>query len=171
MAGLVFLADFLSWTAQEAVEAYIFRSDLQHTLNLEPVGSSGDTILHSEKLSMVSPELGYHVLDRDPTQVDVEAFFRRLPPGLGGTRVDRPGDHDRRLDAVPRTDRRSLRCGAASGLPIPHPARGEQGDPLGRGPGTQASGSRRPQIAAGPSQLEGGQACRSAQEADQAEGG
>ena len=54
MAGLVFLADFLSWTAQEAVEAYIFRSDLQHTLNLEPVGSSGDTILHSEKLSMVS---------------------------------------------------------------------------------------------------------------------
>ena len=28
-----------------------------------------------------------------------------------------------------------------------------------------------PQIAAGPSQLKGGQACRSAQEADQAEGG
>ena len=31
--------------------------------------------------------------------------------------------------------------------------------------------SLRPQIAAGPSQLKGGQACRWAQEADQAEGG
>ena len=71
----------------------------------------------------------------------------------------------------PEPYRRSLRCGAASGLPIPHPARGEQGDPLGRGPGTQASGSRCPQIAAGPSQLKGGQACRWVQEADQAEGG
>ena len=36
MAGLVFLADFFGWTAQEAVEAYIFRSDVQYALNLEP---------------------------------------------------------------------------------------------------------------------------------------
>ncbi len=36
MAGLVFLADFFSWTADEAVEAYIFRSDVQYALNLEP---------------------------------------------------------------------------------------------------------------------------------------
>jgi hypothetical protein len=36
MAGLVFLADFFDWTAQEAVEAYIFRSDVQYALNLEP---------------------------------------------------------------------------------------------------------------------------------------
>ena len=36
MAGLVFLADFFDWTAQEAVEAYIFRSDIQYALNLEP---------------------------------------------------------------------------------------------------------------------------------------
>ena len=48
-----------------------------------------------------------------------------------------------------RPNRRSLRCGAASGLPIPHPARGEQGDPLGRGPGTQASGSRHPKLPRG----------------------
>src|SRR3954468_9318954 len=36
MAGLVFLADFFGWTAQEAIEAYIFRSDVQYALNLEP---------------------------------------------------------------------------------------------------------------------------------------
>jgi hypothetical protein len=36
MAGLVFLADFFGWTVEEAVEAYIFRSDVQYALNLEP---------------------------------------------------------------------------------------------------------------------------------------
>jgi len=36
MAGLVFLADFFGWTAQEAIEAYIFRSDVQYALNIEP---------------------------------------------------------------------------------------------------------------------------------------
>ena len=36
MAGLVFLADFFGWTAQEAIEVYIFRSDVQYALNLEP---------------------------------------------------------------------------------------------------------------------------------------
>lgn len=35
MAGLVFLTDFFDWTADEAVEAYIFRSDVQYALNLE----------------------------------------------------------------------------------------------------------------------------------------
>src|SRR5574342_27394 len=30
------LADFFGWTAQEAAEAYIFRSDVQYALNLEP---------------------------------------------------------------------------------------------------------------------------------------
>ncbi|MBA3583771.1 MAG: transposase [Gemmatimonadetes bacterium] len=36
MAGLVFLADFFGWTAHDAIEAYIFRSDVQYALNLEP---------------------------------------------------------------------------------------------------------------------------------------
>ena len=36
MAGLVFLADFFGWNAQEAIEAYIFRSDVQYAFNLEP---------------------------------------------------------------------------------------------------------------------------------------
>jgi len=36
MAGLVFLADFFGWTSQEAAETYIFRSDVQYALNLQP---------------------------------------------------------------------------------------------------------------------------------------
>ncbi len=36
MAGLVFLADFHGWTAQQAAEAYMFHTDLQYALNLEP---------------------------------------------------------------------------------------------------------------------------------------
>src|SRR4051812_31960951 len=36
MAGLVFLADFFGWNAQEAIEAYVFRSDVQYALNREP---------------------------------------------------------------------------------------------------------------------------------------
>jgi len=36
MAGLVFLADFHNWNAEQAVEVYIFRTDVQYALNLEP---------------------------------------------------------------------------------------------------------------------------------------
>ena len=36
IAGLVFLADFFDWTPQNAIEAYVFRSDVQYALNLEP---------------------------------------------------------------------------------------------------------------------------------------
>jgi hypothetical protein len=36
MAGLVFLADFHGWTSQQAAEAYMFHTDLQYALNLEP---------------------------------------------------------------------------------------------------------------------------------------
>src|ERR1700758_3198143 len=51
MAGLVFLADFFDWTAPEAVEAYIFRSDVQYALNLEPgVEVSARTIERYQKL-------------------------------------------------------------------------------------------------------------------------
>jgi hypothetical protein len=51
MAGLVFLADFFDWTAQEAAEAYIFRSDVQYALNLEPgVTVSSRTVERYQKL-------------------------------------------------------------------------------------------------------------------------
>ena len=51
MAGLVFLTDFFNWTAIEAVEAYIFRSDVQYALNLEPGAEvSARTIERYQKL-------------------------------------------------------------------------------------------------------------------------
>ena len=51
MAGLVFLADFFGWTAQEAAEVYIFRSDVQYALNLEPgVAVSARTVERYQKL-------------------------------------------------------------------------------------------------------------------------
>src|SRR3954451_17587240 len=51
MAGLVFLADFFGWNAQEAIEAYIFRSDVQYALNLEPgVAVSARTVERYQKL-------------------------------------------------------------------------------------------------------------------------
>jgi hypothetical protein len=54
MAGLVFLTDFFGWTAQEAAEAYIFRSDVQYALNLEPgVEVSSRTIERYQKLFRV----------------------------------------------------------------------------------------------------------------------
>jgi hypothetical protein len=51
MAGLVFLADFFGWNAQEAVEAYIFRSDVQYALNREPGADvSARTVERDQKL-------------------------------------------------------------------------------------------------------------------------
>jgi hypothetical protein len=51
MAGLVFMADFFDWTADQAVEAYIFRSDVQYALNLEPgVAVSSRTVERYQKL-------------------------------------------------------------------------------------------------------------------------
>ena len=51
MAGLVFVTDFFGWTAQEAAEAYIFRSDVQYALNLEPgVAVSARSVERYQKL-------------------------------------------------------------------------------------------------------------------------
>jgi hypothetical protein len=36
MAGLVFLTDFFHWTVDEAVTAYLFHTDVQYALNIEP---------------------------------------------------------------------------------------------------------------------------------------
>ncbi len=51
MAGLVFLADFHGWTAQQAAEAYMFRTDVQYALNLEPGAEvSSRTVERYQKL-------------------------------------------------------------------------------------------------------------------------
>jgi hypothetical protein len=51
MAGLIFLADFHNWTAAQAAEIYIFRTDVQYALNLEPgVEVSTRTVERYQKL-------------------------------------------------------------------------------------------------------------------------
>ena len=65
--------------------------------------------------------LAYQVLDHDPTHRDIEAFFRRFQQALEARGLEPPWDHDRRLVAVPRADRRGLRRRAASDLRVPRP--------------------------------------------------
>ena len=51
MAGLVFLTDFFGWSVPQALEAYLFRADVQYALNLEPgVEVSTRTIERYQKL-------------------------------------------------------------------------------------------------------------------------
>ncbi len=51
MAGLVFLADFKGWTVGEACEAYMFHTDVQYALNMEPgVEVSTRTVERYQKL-------------------------------------------------------------------------------------------------------------------------
>ena len=51
MTGLVFVTDFSGWTAQEAAEAYIFRSDVPYALNWEPdVAVSARSVDRYQKL-------------------------------------------------------------------------------------------------------------------------
>jgi hypothetical protein len=40
MAGLLLIMEFMNWTKEEAVDAYMFRADIQYALNLEPVKQS-----------------------------------------------------------------------------------------------------------------------------------
>ena len=42
MAGLVFLADFFSWNAVDAADAYMMRTDVQFALNIEPGAECSD---------------------------------------------------------------------------------------------------------------------------------
>ena len=51
MAGLVFLADFHDWTSSQAAEAYMFHTDMQYALNLEPAAEmSSRTVERYQKL-------------------------------------------------------------------------------------------------------------------------
>jgi hypothetical protein len=95
--------------------------------------------------------LSYHVLDRDPTQVDVAAFFRRFRQALEARGLTVQGITTDGSTLYPEPIATVFGAVPHQVCQFPHPARGEQGGPLGRGPGTQASGGRRPQIAAGPS--------------------
>jgi hypothetical protein len=82
MAGLVFLADFFGWTAQEAAEAYIFRSDVQYALNLEPGAEvSARTVERYQKLfrdNDIAAAIFEDVTNRLVTALDLDVSRQRL---------------------------------------------------------------------------------------------
>jgi hypothetical protein len=82
MAGLVFLADFFDWTADEAVEAYIFRSDVQYALNLEPgVEVSSRTVERYQKLFRdheLAAQVFHDVTTRLANELELDIARQRL---------------------------------------------------------------------------------------------
>ena len=82
MAGLVFLADFFGWTPQDALEAYIFRSDVQYALNLEPGAAVSTRSLERYQKLFRDDELAARVFDDVTTRLiqalDLDVSRQRL---------------------------------------------------------------------------------------------
>src|SRR5258708_6178846 len=82
MAGLVFLADFHGWTNQEAIQAYIFRSDVQYALNLEPGVSVCTRSLERYQKLFRDDDLAIRVFEDVTTQLiqtlDLDVSRQRL---------------------------------------------------------------------------------------------
>ena len=115
--------------------------------------------------------LSYHVLDRDPTQVDVAAFFRRFHQALEarGLTVQGITTDGSTLYPEPIAAVFSAVPHQVCQFHVLHELNKAVLSAVAQERKRLASGA--PNIAAGPSQLEGGPACRSAHEADRAEGG
>jgi hypothetical protein len=69
MAGLVFLTDFFDWTAQDAIEAYIFRSDVQYALNTEPGATLCTRTLERYQQLFRDNDLAARVFDKVTTKL------------------------------------------------------------------------------------------------------
>jgi hypothetical protein len=82
MAGLVFLADFFGWTAHDAVEAYIFRSDVQYALNLEPGAEVSSRTVERYQRLFREDDLAASVFDEVTTRLikilDLDVSRQRL---------------------------------------------------------------------------------------------
>jgi hypothetical protein len=82
MAGLVFLADFFDWNAQEAIEVYIFRSDVQYALNLEPGATLCTRTLERYQQLFRDNDLAVRVFDKVTTKLigalDLDVSRQRL---------------------------------------------------------------------------------------------
>ena len=82
MAGLVFLTDFFGWNAQEAIEAYIFRSDVQYALNTEPGATVSTRTLERYQQLFRDNDLAARVFDNITTKLiealDLDVSRQRL---------------------------------------------------------------------------------------------
>ena len=117
MAGLVFLTDFFDWNAQEAVEAYIFRSDVQYALNLEPGATLCTRTLERYQQLFRDNDLAARVFDKVTTKL-VDALDLLRPAVRVERREDRrQGQNRRRLHPEPVGPRRHLQRSQRAGLP------------------------------------------------------
>jgi hypothetical protein len=82
MAGFVFLADFFDWTGDEAVQAYIFRTDVQYALNLEPGATICSRTLERYQKLFRENDLASRVFEEVTTQLigalDTDVSRQRL---------------------------------------------------------------------------------------------
>ena len=82
MAGLVFLADFFDWNAQQAIEAYIFHSDVQYALNTEPGVTLCTRTLERYQRLFRDNDLAAQVFDKVTTRLvdalDLDVTRQRL---------------------------------------------------------------------------------------------
>src|SRR3954451_11070838 len=82
MAGLGFLADFFDWNAQQAIEAYIFHSDVQYALNTEPGVTLCTRTLERYQQLFRDNDLAATVFDKVTTQLvaalDLDVSRQRL---------------------------------------------------------------------------------------------
>jgi len=72
MCGLVFITEFMDWTITEAANAYMFRTDIQYALNLEPEKQSmSDRTVERYKKLIVEDDLAAQIMN-DITMALVE---------------------------------------------------------------------------------------------------
>ena len=70
MAGLLFLQELNSWTNAQSVEAYLFRTDVQYALNLEPgIDEMCDRTLERYRALFIDDELASTIMDEVTTQL------------------------------------------------------------------------------------------------------
>ena len=73
MCGLVFITEFMDWTIPEAANAYMFRTDIQYALNLDPENQSMSerTVERYKKLVVADNALAAQIMN-DITMALVE---------------------------------------------------------------------------------------------------
>jgi hypothetical protein len=83
VAGLLFLQEFQNWTNAQAVEAYLFRTDVQFALNLEPgIDEMCERTFERYRKLFVEDELAGQVMDKMTTRLitllDIDVRQQRL---------------------------------------------------------------------------------------------
>ena len=92
MAGLLFLQELNSWTNAQSVEAYLFRTDVQYALNLEPgIDEMCERTFERYRALFISDELASTIMDDVTTQLVKDLELGIDQQRLDSTHVFSPG--------------------------------------------------------------------------------